>query len=72
MVNVTPEAGQSAEFALENTTKIYTPLLTGHLVRTTEHASTSMSSASARRSTRIFPIRTPWAENDLLPALREL
>ncbi len=34
VVNVTPEAGQSAEFALENTTKINTPLLTAHLVRT--------------------------------------
>ena len=32
IVNVTPEAGQSAEFALENTTKIDTPLLTAHLV----------------------------------------
>jgi hypothetical protein len=34
IVNVTPEAGQSAEFALENTIKIETPLLTAHLVRT--------------------------------------
>jgi hypothetical protein len=34
IVNVTPEAGQSAEFALENTVGIDTPLLTGHLVRT--------------------------------------
>ena len=34
IVNVTPEAGQSAEFALENTVKIDTPLLTAHLVRT--------------------------------------
>jgi hypothetical protein len=34
IVNVTPEAGQSAEFALENTTKIITPILTAHLVRT--------------------------------------
>jgi hypothetical protein len=31
IVNVTPEAGQSAEFALENTIKIQTPLLTAHL-----------------------------------------
>ncbi len=37
IVNVTPEAGQSAEFALENQQKaIITPLLTAHLVRTTE------------------------------------
>ncbi len=37
IVNVTPEAGQSAEFALENDVKaIITPLLTAHLVRTTE------------------------------------
>jgi hypothetical protein len=34
IVNVTPSAGQSAEFALENTTPIDTPLLTAHLVRT--------------------------------------
>jgi hypothetical protein len=34
VVNVTPEAGQSAEFALENTVKIDTPILTAHLVRT--------------------------------------
>jgi hypothetical protein len=34
IVNVTPEAGQSAEFALENTVKVDTPLLTAHLVRT--------------------------------------
>ncbi len=34
VVNVTPEAGQTAEFALENTTKLETSLLTGHLVRT--------------------------------------
>jgi hypothetical protein len=34
IVNVTPEAGQSAEFALENTEAVDTPLLTGHLVRT--------------------------------------
>jgi uncharacterized repeat protein (TIGR01451 family) len=36
IVNVTPEAGQSAEFALENTTPLDEPLLTAHLVRTTE------------------------------------
>jgi hypothetical protein len=37
IVNVTPEAGQSAEFALENTVKaVSTPLLTAHLVRTSE------------------------------------
>jgi hypothetical protein len=35
IVNVTPEKGQSAEFALENTVKaVDTPLLTGQLVRT--------------------------------------
>lgn len=34
VVNVIPEAGQSAEFALENTVKIDTPLLTAHLVHT--------------------------------------
>lgn len=34
IVNVTPEAGQSAEFALENTVKVQTPLATGRLVRT--------------------------------------
>jgi hypothetical protein len=34
IINVTPEAGQSAEFALENTTPLDTPLLTAHLVRT--------------------------------------
>lgn len=33
IVSVTPEAGQSAEFALENTTPLYVPLLTAHLVR---------------------------------------
>ena len=37
VVNVTPEAGQSAEFALENHDKaVITPLLTAHLVRTHE------------------------------------
>jgi hypothetical protein len=36
IVNVTPEAGQSAEFALENTTKNDTPILTAHLVRTAQ------------------------------------
>jgi hypothetical protein len=36
IVNVTPEAGQSAEFALENTTPVDVPILTAHLVRTEE------------------------------------
>ncbi len=36
IVNVTPEAGQSAEFALETEESIITPLLTAHLVRTHE------------------------------------
>ena len=36
IVNVRPEAGQSAEFALENTVKIDTPLLTAHLVHTSQ------------------------------------
>lgn len=36
IVNVTPEAGQSAEFALENTAPLNEPLLTAHLVRTLE------------------------------------
>jgi hypothetical protein len=36
IVNVTPAAGQSAEFALENTVPIETPLLTAHLVRTAQ------------------------------------
>ncbi len=37
IVNVTPEAGQSAEFALENTTKtFFIALLTAHLVRNSE------------------------------------
>jgi hypothetical protein len=36
IVNVTPAAGQSAEFALENTVPIDTPLLTAHLVRTAQ------------------------------------
>jgi hypothetical protein len=34
IVNVVPEAGQSAEFALENTAPLDEPLLTAHLVRT--------------------------------------
>jgi hypothetical protein len=34
IVNVTPEKGQSAEFVLENHTKILTPVLTAHLVHT--------------------------------------
>jgi hypothetical protein len=34
IVNVTPEVGQSAEFALEIQSKKLTPLLTAHLVRT--------------------------------------
>ncbi len=36
IVNVTPAAGESAEFALENTVPIDTPLLTAHLVRTAQ------------------------------------
>lgn len=36
VVNVAPESGQSAEFALENLTKIDTPLLTAHLVHTSQ------------------------------------
>ncbi len=36
IVNVTPEAGQSAEFALENRTPLAVPLLTAHLIRTSE------------------------------------
>ena len=38
IINVTPEAGQSAEFVLENTAKGATPLLTAHLVRTAQGA----------------------------------
>jgi hypothetical protein len=36
IVNVTPAAGQSAEFAIELTARLDTPLLTAHLVRTTQ------------------------------------
>jgi uncharacterized repeat protein (TIGR01451 family) len=36
IVNVVPEAGQSAEFALENSIPVLTPLLTAHLVRRVE------------------------------------
>lgn len=36
VVNVVPESGQSAEFALENEDKIDTPILTAHLVHTSE------------------------------------
>jgi hypothetical protein len=36
IIDVTPEAGQSAEFALENTVPVETPLLTAHLVRTAQ------------------------------------
>jgi hypothetical protein len=39
IVNVVPEVGQSAEFALENTIKLQTPLLTAHLVRTKQGVS---------------------------------
>jgi hypothetical protein len=40
IVNVTPEAGQSAEFALENDGGgVLTPLLTAHLVRTAQGVS---------------------------------
>ena len=46
VVNVTPEAGQSAEFALENETKIDTPVLTGRLVRTSQGYGFSVVSAS--------------------------
>jgi hypothetical protein len=35
IINVTPEAGQSAEFSFENEVKI-NPVLTGHLVRTAQ------------------------------------
>jgi hypothetical protein len=36
IVNVAPEAGQSAEFALEQQEAVLTPLLTAHLVRTAQ------------------------------------
>jgi hypothetical protein len=36
IVNVTPAAGESAEFALEYPAPVYTPLLTAHLVRIPE------------------------------------
>ena len=36
IVNVAPSAGQSAEFALENTVPVDVPLLTAHLVRTAQ------------------------------------
>ncbi len=44
LVNVTPEAGQSAEFAIENTAKITTPLLTAHLVHTAQGYGFTVSS----------------------------
>jgi hypothetical protein len=43
IVNVTPEAGQSAEFAFEGEVKL-TPVLTGHLVRSGEGYSLSVAS----------------------------
>jgi hypothetical protein len=46
IVNVTPEQGQSAEFALENTTKFDTPLLTAHLVHTSEGYSFTVVSSN--------------------------
>ena len=36
IINVIPEAGQSAEFVLEDEAKGATPLLTAHLVRTAQ------------------------------------
>jgi hypothetical protein len=39
IINVTPAAGQSAEFALENTVPLATPLLTAHLVRVAQGVS---------------------------------
>lgn len=44
IVNVTPEKGQSAEFALENTTPVVIPLLTAHLVHTSAGYSFTVSS----------------------------
>lgn len=47
IVNVVPEAGQSAEFALEGAAeKVGIPLLTAHLVRTTEGYSFAVDSNS--------------------------
>lgn len=43
IVNVTPEAGQSAEFAFEGEVKL-TPVLTGHLVRDSKGYSLSVAS----------------------------
>jgi hypothetical protein len=48
IVNVTPEAGQSAEFALENEAK-ETYLLRGHLVRTAEGYGVSVVSSEVLR-----------------------
>ena len=50
IVNVTPEAGQSAEFALENTVKVQTPLLTAHLVRTSQGYGFTVASSAFRPS----------------------
>jgi hypothetical protein len=46
IVNVTPEAGQSAEFAFENQTPVLTPLLTGHLVHTPQGYGLTVASNS--------------------------
>jgi hypothetical protein len=46
IVNVTPEAGQSAEFAFENSTPLQTPLLAGHLVHTAQGYGLTVASNS--------------------------
>jgi hypothetical protein len=60
VVNVTPEAGQSAEFALEEMTKNDTPLLTAHLVHTAQgYGFTVVSNNVPALSIRSFEI-TIW------------
>jgi hypothetical protein len=61
IVNVTPAVGQSAEFALENTVPIDTPLLTAHLVRTAQgsYGFTVTSNAIPLLSLRSFEL-TFW------------
>jgi hypothetical protein len=46
LINVTPEAGQSAEFAFENTEPLSTPLLTGHLIHTAQGYTLAVTSNS--------------------------
>jgi hypothetical protein len=59
IVNVTPEPGQSAEFALENTPKV-SAVLTGHLVRTAQGYGFAVESTNIPGSISLTRVETTF------------